>query len=108
MFLLCTVSKPLPLKALSKSAGISWRLRHEALKIIYNGAILPQLLYTAPVWIESMKRKCNRAKCIRVQRVINLRIAKAYLTVSHEALCILTGIPAINIEAEETVVALYK
>ena len=54
-----------------------------------------------------MKRKYNRAKYIRVQRLINLRIAKAYRTVSHEALCILTGIPPINIKAEEAV-ALYN
>ena len=32
------------INALSKSASISWRLRHDALKIIYNGAILSQLL----------------------------------------------------------------
>ena len=52
------------INALSKSARISWGLRHEALKIMYNGAILPQLLYTAPVWIESMKRKYNRANTL--------------------------------------------
>ena len=43
------------INALSKSARISWGLSHEALKIIYNGAILPQLLYAAPVWIDYEK-----------------------------------------------------
>jgi len=95
------------INALSKSARISWGLRHEVLKIIYNGAILPQLLYAAPVWTESMKRKYNRAKYIRVQKLINLRIAKAYRTVLHEALCILTATPPINIKPEEAV-ALYN
>jgi len=38
---------------------ISWGLSHEALKIIYNGAILPQLLYAAPVWIDSMENEYN-------------------------------------------------
>jgi hypothetical protein len=33
------------LNELSKSAMINWALSHEALKTIYNGAILPQLLY---------------------------------------------------------------
>ena len=93
--------------ALSKSARISYGLGHEALKIIYNGVILPQLLYAAPVWIESMKKKYNIAKYIRIQRNINLKIAKAYRTISHEALYVLTGIPPINIKAEE-VVALYN
>jgi hypothetical protein len=35
--------------ALSKSARIAWGLRHEALKAINIGSILPQLLYAAPV-----------------------------------------------------------
>jgi len=60
------------INTLSKSARISWGLGHEALKTIYNGAILPQLLYATPLWVESMKNKYNRAKYIRVQRLINL------------------------------------
>jgi len=47
-------------KALSNSARIAWGLRHEALKTINNGSILPQLLYAAPVWIESINKECNR------------------------------------------------
>jgi ribonuclease HI len=82
-------------------------LRHDALKIIYNGAILQQLLYVAPVWIESMKKQYNKAKYIKVQRLINLRMAKAYRMISHKALCILTGILPINIRAEEAA-ALYN
>ena len=91
------------INALSKSARIKWGLKHEALKTIYNGAILPQLLYAAPVWIESIKKESNRTKYVRVQRLISTRIAKAYRTISHEALCILTGLTPINIKAEEFV-----
>ena len=92
---------------MSKSARINCGLRHEALKTIYIGAILPQLLYTAPVWIESIKKECNRDKYVRVKRLISLRIAKAYCIISHEALCILTGLTPINIKAEE-IVTLYN
>ena len=74
--------------SLSKSAKITWALRHEILKIIYEGAILPLLLYGAPVWRDAMKYTCNRRKYIRAQRIINLRIAKAFCTTSNEALCI--------------------
>jgi hypothetical protein len=59
------------------------------------------------VLIESIKKECNKAKYVRVQRLINLRIAKAYRTISHEALCILTRLNPINIKAEE-VVTLYN
>jgi len=39
--------------SLSKSAKVSWGLKNEALKTIYKGAILPLLLYGAPVWTEA-------------------------------------------------------
>jgi hypothetical protein len=38
--------------SLSKSGKLTWGLHHEALQTIYNGAILPLLLYGAPVWAE--------------------------------------------------------
>jgi len=38
---------------------------------------------------------------VRVQRIISLRIAKAYRTISHETLCILTGITPIHIKVQE-------
>lgn len=89
--------------SLSKSAKISWGLKHEALKTIYKGAILPLLLYGAPVWSEAMKYEYNRLKCIRVQRLINIRMAKAFRTTSNEALCIVAGMTPIIIQIEEAV-----
>jgi hypothetical protein len=41
-------------------------LKHGALQTIYKGAILPLLLYGAPVWIEAMQYE-HRQKYIRVQ-----------------------------------------
>jgi len=52
--------------SLSKSAELTWGLNYEALKTIYNGAILPLLLYGSPVWAEAMSFKYNRLKYIRV------------------------------------------
>jgi len=42
-----------------------------------------------------------KSKLVRVQRLINIRIAKAYRTVSNEALCILTGFIPIAIKIEK-------
>jgi hypothetical protein len=53
------------------------------------------------VWIESIKKKYRKAKYMRVQRLISLRIAKTYYTISQEALCILARLTPINIKAEE-------
>ena len=68
---------------------------------IYIGGILPLMLYGTPVWKNVLKRHCYKAKLIRIQRLINLKIAKAYRTVSNEALCIISGITPINIKIEE-------
>jgi hypothetical protein len=45
-----------------------------------------------------LKRKHNVAKLKRVQRFINIKIARAYRTISYEALCVLTGITPMQIE----------
>jgi ribonuclease HI len=73
------------------------------MKTIYKGAILPRLLYGAPVWIDAMKYEYNKRKYIRIQRLINIQSAKAFRTTSNEALCILTGITLIIIKTEEAV-----
>jgi len=82
---------PKLIHSLSKSAKLSWGLKHEAPKTTYKGAILPLLLYGAPVWIEAFKFDYNKLKYIRVQRLMNIRIPKAFRTTSSEALCILAG-----------------
>jgi hypothetical protein len=41
--------------SLSKSAKLTWELCHESLQTIYKEAILPLLLYGAPVWAETMR-----------------------------------------------------
>jgi hypothetical protein len=78
--------------ALSKSAKLNWGLNHAALKTIYTGGILPLLQYGAPVWIKAMDKACYKLKLVRIQRLINIKIAKAYRTMLNEALCILTGL----------------
>jgi hypothetical protein len=45
----------------------------------------------------------NRVKYIRVQRLMNIKIAKAFHTTSSEGLCILAGTTPIIIRMEETV-----
>jgi hypothetical protein len=87
--------------SLSKSVKLNWGLGHKALKTIYIGGILPLLLYGAPVWEKAMEKGTYKYKLKRVQRLINIKIAKAYRTVSNEALCVLTGLTPIDIKIEE-------
>ena len=89
------------INALSKSAKLNWGLQHGALKTMYKGAILPMLSYGSPVWIDALKRTHNCSKLIRVQRLVNIKIAKAFRTTSTEALCVLTGLTPIIIKLQE-------
>ena len=84
-------------------AKLTWGIKHPAIATIYKGAILPLLTYGAPVWIDAMKYQQNRQKYIRLQHLINIRMAKAYRTTSSEALCLLTGMSPIIIKLEEVV-----
>jgi len=93
--------------ALSKSAKQSWGLSHEALYTIHKGVILPLLLYGAPVWIEALEKECNKKGYNRIQRLFDIKIAKAFRTTSNEALCTLTGLTPIVIKAEK-VAKLYS
>jgi ribonuclease HI len=80
----------------------NWGLGHGALKTIYKGAILPILQYGVPIWISALAKASYKTKLIRVQKLMNIRIAKSYRTVSNEALCIITGLIPIDIKIEET------
>ena len=64
--------------ALSKAAKLNWGLGHKALKTLYTGGIQPLFLYGAPVWAEITEKTCYRKKITRVQRLINIKVAKAY------------------------------
>jgi len=88
---------------LSRAAKVSWGIKHEAMKTVYEGAILPLLLYGAPVWKDAMKFEYNKRKYIKIQRLINIQTARAFRTTSSEALYILTGITPIIIKTEEAV-----
>jgi len=87
--------------ALSRSAKVTWGLGHDALKTIYKGGILPLMLYGAAVWKNVLNKSCYKAKINRIQRHIYLRIARAYRTVSNEALCVINGITPIHIKVDE-------
>jgi len=87
--------------AFSKSAKLNWGLNYAALKTIYTGGILPLFLYGAPVWINALNKASYKMKITEVQRLINIKLARANRTVSNEALCILTGLTPIDIKIEE-------
>jgi len=58
-------------------------------------------LYEMPIWYKAIDIASNKLKLKRVQRIINIKIAKAYRTVSNEALCALTGLTPTTIKIQE-------
>ena len=76
-------------------------LGYNAFRTIYRGAILPLLLYGAPIWINILNKYCYIRKPTRFQRLINIRIAKSYGTVSNEALCMITGLNPIDVKIKK-------
>jgi hypothetical protein len=58
------------------------------------------MIHGVPVWTKALENESNRKIYNRIQR-INIKIAKAYRTTSGEALCTLTGLTPIVINAEE-------
>ena len=92
---------------LTKSAKLQWGLGHKALHTIYRGAIIPILTYGAPVWGEALNKKKNLKKYQRVQRLINIKIAKAFKTISYEASCVMASVPPIGITVQEKIM-IYK
>jgi len=54
-----------------------------------------------------MGKESYKSKLIKVQTLLNIKMAKAYRTVSHEALCILTGMTPIEIKIEEAAQLCY-
>jgi hypothetical protein len=67
---------------LGKSTKLKWGLGNKAIKTIYEGALIPLLTYGVPVWGEAAAKQKNIRMLQRVQRMINIKIAKAYRTIS--------------------------
>ena len=62
---------------LGRSAKLQWGLGNKPLKTIYEGALISLLTYGAPVWEEAAAKQKNKRMLQRVQRLINIKIAKA-------------------------------
>jgi hypothetical protein len=92
---------------LGRSAKLQWGLGHKSHRTIYEGALIPMLTYGAPVWHEAVVKQRNLRVLQKAQRMINIKMAKAYRTISFEASCMMAGVPPIGILIEEKA-RLYK
>ena len=82
-------------------------LGHKSLKTIYEGALVPLMTYGAPIWEEAVNKQRLLRKMQSTQRLINIKIAKAYRTSSFEASCLIAGVYPVGIVIEGNT-SLYK
>jgi len=85
---------------LARTAKLRWGLGHKALKTIYVGAIVPILTYGAPIWLEAIRKSKNVTKYKRIQRLMNIKISKAYRTVTYDSSCVIAAVRPIQITIE--------
>ncbi|XP_061719981.1 uncharacterized protein LOC133527106 [Cydia pomonella] len=65
---------------------------------LYAGVVRSMALYGAPIWAFFLTAE-NQALLRRPQRVMAVRMARAYRSVSHEAACVLAGTPPWDLDA---------
>jgi hypothetical protein len=82
---------------LNRTARLHWGLGHKSLKTVYEGAIVPLMTYRAPVWEGAITKHKYLLKLQSAQRLINIKIAKAYRTISFETSCVIVGVPPIGL-----------
>jgi hypothetical protein len=68
-----------------------------------SSAIEPVLTYGAPVWKKALTKQKNLRKYQRLERMMNIKIAKAFRTLSYEASCVLALVRPIQLAIEEKV-----
>jgi hypothetical protein len=88
---------------LARTAKLRWGLGHKAFKIIYEGAVVPILTYGAPTGVEAIQKNRNLKKYKRIQRLINIKIAKACRNIQYYASCVIAGVRPIQITIEQMV-----
>ena len=54
------------------------------------------------MWKSVLDNTSYKAKLIRIQRLINIRIPNAYRTVPNKALCVTMGLTPVNIKKVDT------
>ena len=73
----------------------------EARRRIYAGVALSVILYAAPTWSKALNFKKYEATLERVNRTLAIRVARAYRTVSLEAILVIASMPPLSLLVRE-------
>ena len=68
---------------------------------LFSGAVNSMLLYAAPIWAHALGVQSYARGVKSVYRRSALRVARAFRTVSHDAVCVIADMPPIDLLAQE-------
>ncbi|XP_067123772.1 uncharacterized protein [Centruroides vittatus] len=86
---------------LARVAKADWGLDSAAIKELYNAVFIPKITYAANAWHIAADKVRNKRTLLAAQRHAALRMAKAFRTVSTEALLVICGILPIDLVLHE-------
>ena len=90
------------IQQLSRGARTTWGFSPVIMKTLYERCIEPIALYACNIWGHRVSAtQANSRKMSAIQRLMLIRTTRAYRTVSHAALCAMTGVMPINIRIRE-------
>ena len=90
------------ISALSRMMSNSSAVYGSKRKLLAN-VVLSILRYGGPVWYTALSTRSYLGKLESTYRLMCLRVASAYRTVSHDAICVLSGMMPIHIIIREDV-----
>jgi ribonuclease HI len=92
---------------LSRCARQTWGLSRSAILTLYQGAILPIVLYGSPAWGYVCLKQHIQTKLQRVCRLAALRALRAYKTTPTSALEILCNLPPAHLLVQQRCLLFY-
>jgi hypothetical protein len=70
-------------------------------RVVLTMAVQSIVLYAAPVWTNEEGTQRHKVDLLKAQRIMALRVCRAYRTASTDAVLVLAGLVPLNLMAEE-------
>jgi ribonuclease HI len=89
---------------LARAARHDWGFSPEIMRTLYQRCIEPITVYGCSIWGHRVQATIsNTRRIVAVQRLMLIRTTRAYRTVSHAALCAITGVLPIDLKIRELI-----
>ena len=90
---------------LNHCCKMKWGVNRDVLERIWIGCIEKILMFGCPAWVSLLKNKSMVQKLESVQRLVAIKMIRAFKTVSFDAALILSGLPHIVNRIHERVIS---